>query len=334
MSFWSRVTAALRRWFAREPAPGRYVEGRSAAWNGWLATNPTVLPRRDWRLYVPKGASRFRKLPTIVLLHGCKQTPDEIMRGTRFEALADKLGAYVLQPVQSEQANPYRCWNWFDPATASGKGEAAIVRAMMHKALRWRRTDDDRTAAIGMSAGAALAAILGVHHGDAVHAVVSVAGIASGATATPLTALTVMKRGPETDVALTGRVAHEEAEVVARRVPLLAVHGRHDDVVAPRHASSLARQYLARNGIDVPAGSDSALPDPDHVRHESPVRGRGFHLREWQADEQLVVRLVEVDDLGHAWSGGDGRIAFHEAGGPDVTGMIGTFLGEAWSRPD
>src|SRR4029453_5247549 len=112
---------------------------------------------------------------------------------------------------------------------AEGRGEAAIVRAMMRKALRWRRTDDERTAAVGMSAGAALAAILGVHHGDAVRAVVSVAGIARGGGGTPLTALTVMKRGPETDVALTGRTAHGRAVGPARRVPLFAVHGRQDD---------------------------------------------------------------------------------------------------------
>jgi hypothetical protein len=37
-----------------------------------------------------------------------------------------------------------------------------------------------------------------------VRAVVTVAGLASGAAATPLTALTVMKRGPETDIALAG----------------------------------------------------------------------------------------------------------------------------------
>ena len=85
MSFWTRVAETLRRWFRREPAPGQYVDGSVG-----------FLPRREYRLYVPKGASRWRRMPTIVLLHGCKQSPDEIMRGTRFEALADKLGAYVL----------------------------------------------------------------------------------------------------------------------------------------------------------------------------------------------------------------------------------------------
>jgi poly(hydroxyalkanoate) depolymerase family esterase len=232
---WSRLKETLGRWFRREPAPGRYVEGRAAAWNGWLAIHPTVLPRRDYLLYVPKGASRFRRMPLIVLLHGCNQSAEEIARGARIAPLADRLGSYVLLPKQSEKANPYRCWNWFDHATAEGRGEAAIVASMMRKAMRWRRRDDERTAVVGMSAGGALAAILGIHHGDAVRAVVTVAGIASGAVTSPLTALTVMKRGPETDVAAIGHAAHEAAGDDARRIPLLAIHGRHDNVVAARH---------------------------------------------------------------------------------------------------
>jgi hypothetical protein len=155
MSFWARVAATLRRWFGREPAPAFYVDGHAG-----------LLPARGYRLYVPKGASRWRRMPAIVLLHGCKQTPDDIVKGTRFEALADRMGAYVLLPKQSQSANPYGCWNWFDGATASGRGEAAIVASMMHKALRWRRTDDGAHGGGGLSRGGALAAILGVHHGD------------------------------------------------------------------------------------------------------------------------------------------------------------------------
>jgi poly(3-hydroxybutyrate) depolymerase len=328
MSFWSRIKASATRWFTRAPRAGHYVEGAAFAWRGWLATNPTVWPRRRYLLYVPTGASRFRPMPLVVLLHGCRQTPEEIARATRIAALADRLGSYVLLPRQKDAANPYRCWNWFDGATASGRGEAAIVAAMMRKAMRWRRADEARTAAIGLSAGAALAAILGVRHGDSVRAVVSVAGIACGAAASPLTALTVMKRGPETDVAAVGR----EAGDGARSVPLLAIHGRSDDVVAPRNAAALVRQFLARNGVDVPKGSESTLPDPDHARRESPLRGHGFALREWQCGDALAARLVEIDDVGHAWSGGDASLPFNDAAGPDATAMAGAFLELVWAR--
>ena len=203
---------------------------------------------------------------------------------------------------------------------------------MMRKAMRWRRTDAARTAAIGLSAGAALAVILGVRHGDRIRAVVSVAGIACGAAASPLTALTVMKRGPETDVAAVGREAHDGADAGARSVPLLAIHGRSDDVVAPRNAAALVRQFLARNGVDVPKGAESTLPDPDHARRESPLRGHGFALREWQCGDALAARLVEIDDVGHAWSGGDASLPFNDAAGPDATAMAGAFLDLVWAR--
>ena len=35
----------------------------------------------------------------------------------------------VLLPRQTQRANPWGCWNWFDAATARGWGETAIVAA-------------------------------------------------------------------------------------------------------------------------------------------------------------------------------------------------------------
>ena len=171
-----------------------------------------------------------------------------------------------------------------------------------------------------------------MRHGDRIRAVVSVAGVACGAAASPLTALTVMKRGPETDVAAVGREAGDGAGAGARCVPLLAIHGRSDDVVAPRNAAALVRQFLARNGVEVSGGAESTLPDPDRAHRESPLRGHGFALRDWERDGALVARLVEIDDLGHAWSGGDASLPFNDAAGPDATAMAGAFLDVAWAR--
>lgn len=329
--FWTSLKATLAGWFGRGPS-GTTIDGAAVAWRGWLSI-AWVWPRRRYRLYIPKGASRFRAMPMIVLLHGCKQTPEEIARGTRIEALADRLGAYVLMPRQSERANPYRCWNWFDGATAEGRGEAAIVLAAMRKAMRWRSLDESRTAAIGISAGAALAAILGIRHADRVRAVVSVAGLPCGAASKPIMALTVMKRGPDIDVAKLGLAAYDAASADGKRVSLLAIHGRADDIVAPRNSGALVRQVLARNEIDVPKGAESSLPAPDHVRQENPVRGKSFRMREWEKEGKLVARLVEIDDLGHEWSGGDPEVPFHAAGLPDATALAEAFLEQVWQQP-
>jgi len=331
MNLWTRVKATFARWFGRASA-GYTLTGAAFTWRGWLSANPWAWPRRGYRFYIPAGASRWRAAPLIVLLHGCRQSPEDIAKGTRIEALADKLCAYVLMPRQRERANPYRCWNWFDPATIAGRGEAAIVLAAMRKAMRWRSLDASRTAAIGMSAGAALATILGVRHADRVRAVVSVAGLPCGAASQPIMALTVMKRGLDVDVAKLGLAAYDAAPPDGKRVALLAIHGRADDVVAARNSGAVVRQFLARNEIDVPKGSESSLPEPDHARRENPVRGNPFHVREWQNDGRLIARLIEIDNLGHAWSGGDASLPFNVAGAPDATAMAGAFLEQVWSR--
>lgn len=324
-SWLERLGRAVARLLPGRERPGYWTDGHAFAWRGWLAIAPTVWPRRAWRLYVPAGASRWRAQPLILLLHGCRQTPEEIARGTRIEALADARGTYVLVPVQDERANAWRCWNWFDGATAAGRGEAAIVVAAMSSALRWRRVDATRTIVAGMSAGAGLAAIVGLRHPDRVSAVFAHSGVAVGAAASALTALTVLKRGPETDVASTGREARAGGDP-ARVVPLVAVHGKLDDIVASRHAAALVRQFLARNGVEVPAGAESTLPDADSDRREAPVRGNMHRIREWRRDGRLVARLVEIDGLGHAWSGGDASVAFHDATPPDATALLGDLI--------
>jgi poly(3-hydroxybutyrate) depolymerase len=122
-NLWTRTKAWFARLFRRpEPAPGRFEPGSAFAARGWLAVRPWTPPSREYLVYVPRGHARwgFAKVPLIVLLHGCKQTPEDIATGTRIAALADELGCLVLLPRQREGANPYGCWNWFDGPTATG----------------------------------------------------------------------------------------------------------------------------------------------------------------------------------------------------------------------
>jgi poly(hydroxyalkanoate) depolymerase family esterase len=277
---------------------------------------------------VPRGFRRLQAAPLIVLLHGCRQTADELARGTRIAALADETGALVLMPQQDDDANPYRCWNWFDRRTSAGKGESAIVAAMIRKILRRWRIDRSRVFVGGMSAGAALAAVLGLRHPDLVRAVVAHSGLACGAAASPFTALSVMRRGAETDVAAIGRDARSEAATTPR-VPLLVVQGLDDDVVAARHGAALARQYLAFNGIDVPSGADTLLPPPDRDEVDATLAPYVARTREWSRDGRPLVRLVEVAALGHGWSGGDDSLPYHHAGSPSATALLARWLTEA-----
>ena len=136
--------------------------------------------------------------------------------------------------------------------------------------------------------------------------------------------LTVIKRGPETDVAKIAADARTSADIA---VPLLAIQGTVDDVVAPLHAAALARQYLVLNGVAVPDGSASTLPPADFDARDATTLPHVTHTREWRRDGHPLVRLVEIEWLGHAWSGGDPTLPFNDGAPPDATAMIGDWLG-------
>jgi poly(hydroxyalkanoate) depolymerase family esterase len=327
---WSRVKSLFTRLFRREPVPGRYESDSRSALRGSLASSPWIWPSREYLVYVPRGHARWRRVPLLVLIHGCRQKAEDIAAGTRITDLADELGCLVLLPRQNPRANTWGCWNWFDSASVKGGGETAIVAAQVRAVRRKYRIDRKRVFVAGMSAGGALAAALGVRRPELVAGVFIHSGVACGAASSPVAALNVLKRGADTDVVAIARDARARAAPRALPVPLLAVQGADDDVVAPVNAAQLVRQYLALNGH--PAGDQGAsaeLPLPDHVSVETLADARTVTTSDWRVGDHVVARHVLVDGLGHAWSGGDDKHPYHDPRAPDATALLGAFVRRA-----
>ena len=328
---WSRVKAIVSGLFRRKPPePGRFESDTKLSFRGGLATAPWILPRREYLVYVPQGHARWRRVPLLVLLHGCRQTPEEIAAASRITALADELGALVLLPRQNPHANAWGCWNWFDTATAHGWGETAIVVAQIRAVRRKYRIDAKRVFVAGMSSGGALAAALGVRRPDLVAGAFVHSGIACGAASSALAALRVQSHGADTDYREVARHARARVTPDVLPVPLVVIQGSADDVVAPVNAAQLVRQFLALNGhpaADAEAGDE--LPPPDKTETVSTPDARAVTTSEWRVAERLVARHVRVEGLGHAWSGGDDKYPYNDARPPDATALLGTFVRDA-----
>ena len=203
---------------------------------------------------------------------------------------------------------------------------------MIRKVSRWRRVDRARVIVAGMSAGGALAAVMGVRHPGLVRGVVVHSGVACGAAVSPLTALGVMQRGPEQDVEAPATAVRAATPPAMLPVPLLAIHGDRDAVVATRNATATLRQYLRLNGHPAVANAmipATVLPDADATGARRARRRARCDRPDWRVDGRLVARHVLVSGLAHAWSGGDAALPFNEAEGPSATALVGDFLRDA-----
>ena len=278
---------------------------------------------------MPRGHSRWQRRPLLVLLHGCKQTPEEIAGGSRITAWADARDWLILLPRQAKQANAWGCWNWFDHRTAHGKGEAAIVAAQVRAVRRLYRAHPRRVFVAGMSSGACLAAVLGLRFAKLFAAVGAHSGVACGAAASPASALRVLATGADADVAAIALEARAHTSPRALPLPLCVIHGERDNFVAVRNALELVHQFLLFNGYPLAADGDRAgIPAADSSATTTPAGGRTMTTADYRVAGRLVVRLVRVSGLGHAWSGGDGVFAYNDPQPPDATALFGEFFAQ------
>jgi poly(3-hydroxybutyrate) depolymerase len=110
---------------------------------------------------------------------------------------------------------------------------------------------------------------------------------------------------------------------------LLVVHGGDDHVVSLRNARQLVRQYLVFNGrLDPKEMAPDELPPPDREITQQLSPGRTATTIEYRDGARTLVRMVRVDGLGHAWSGGDATFPYNDPLPPDATALLGAFVAD------
>ena len=56
------------------------------------------------------------------------------------------------------------------------------------------------------------------------------------------------------------------------------------------------------------------------------LRTRSHHIRDVYRSRKLMLRVVRIAGLQHAWSGGDEQFKFNAAAGPDASRMLIEFF--------
>jgi poly(hydroxyalkanoate) depolymerase family esterase len=251
---------------------------------------------RSYKLYVP-GSHTGQASPLVVMLHGCAQHPDDFALGTGMNLLAEEYGCLVAYPAQSQQANASRCWNWFNAADQRrGHGEPSIIAGLTEDIMARYVIDPKQVFVAGLSAGGAMAAIMGTLYPDLYAAV----GVHSGL---PFAAAHDL---PSAMAAMKGdfRTQHKPGKAL----PIIVFHGDRDTTVHPANGDELIKRCRHHP-------SEDTVVEPGIVP-DGHAYTRTVHCR---PDGSIHAEHWVIHGSGHAWSGGDTRGSYTDGKGPNAS---------------
>lgn len=265
---------------------------------------------RAYKLYVPSGYIG-EPMPLIVMLHGCKQNPDDFAIGTRMNELAELEGFLVAYPSQTTRENGANCWNWFEGSQQSRSGvEPSLIAGIVGEIGRSYKVDSTRVFVAGLSAGAAMAVILGTAYPEVFSGVAAHSGLPLGAAHDVPSAFSAMRSGPAP--------SRNAARLPA--VPTIVIHGDADSTVSSSNGDAIVERAVLAH-----AQSDVALLG--RARPNSTARGRQISTTDFvDVDGRHRVEEWIVHGGSHAWFGGSPDGSYTDTTGPDASAEIVRFF--------
>lgn len=281
--------------------------------------------KRDYKVHVPAHA-RGARLPLVVMLHGCTQSADDFAVGTRMNTLADEQGFMVLYPEQASAVNASKCWNWFSAEDQlRDRGEPSLIAGLTREVIARHGADPRRVFVAGMSAGAAMAVIMGETYPELYAAVGVHSGLPYGAAHDIASALSAMQGGRSGGRSAAHRTARAKP---ARAVPTIVFHGDRDRTVHPSNGVEILEQ----------AGKAHAAADRGPAIRTDTSSGTAAGGRKYtrtvhaQPGGHALIESWTLHGGGHAWSGGDNGGSHTDSAGPDASAeMVRFFLAQPFS---
>lgn len=253
---------------------------------------------RNYKLYIP-ASYHGQAMPLLVMLHGCTQNPDDFAAGTQMNQLAEEMECLVVYPEQTAQANHSKCWNWFNAIDQQrGQGEPSIIAGITQQIIDEYPVKERQVYVAGMSAGGAMAVIVGTLYPELFAAVGVHSGLPFASAQDLPSALTAMKRG-----------VHRAAKAGDPAQPIIVFHGDSDTTVHPVNGEQVMAQRLHHHRGARPSVQSGAVPDGYRYTQTTHTKPDGTPL-----GEHWVVH-----GAGHAWSGGSASGSYTDAKGPDAS---------------
>jgi poly(hydroxyalkanoate) depolymerase family esterase len=312
---------------------GHPIRAQAGDWVSGSASNSSG--SRNYNLWVPSGYDKRKSSPLVMMLHGCTQKPEDLAAISGMNSVADKNNFLVVYPEQTKEANPLRCWNWFDTKHQErNSGEPSLLAAIVQQVGSTHNVDAQRVYVAGISAGAAMAVVMGATYPDLFSGVGVMAGLAFKAGTTVESGLAAMKQGgpdPKQQGLLAFKAMGDNVHGKSiRRMPVIVFHGDADPYLSPVNADQVIAQWAKTNDyLDDDKDNDSVKSEPARTIEGSVPAGHSY-IRYVYGDRsgRLLLEKWIVKGLGHAWSGSPAAAPFADPKGPNASEEMWRFFGE------
>jgi poly(hydroxyalkanoate) depolymerase family esterase len=281
----------------------------------------TTYEGRTVIVHVPSTYAHGTAVPLVVMLHGCTQTPSDFETGTQMDVQADMAGFIAAYPEEPSSANSEECWNWFLPADqARGSGEPQLLANIVGDLGKDYSIDPNRVFAAGLSAGAAMAVVVGATYPDVFAAIGVSAGLEYEAATDESSAISASENGGP-DPTTQGDLAFTAMGPQARSVPVIVFHGDADQVVNVTNGTQVVSQWSetdtraqASVGPAVVTMGSAGGKTFTHTTYADGTSGKS------------LLELYVVHGMGHAWSGGSSAGSYTDPDAPDASALAWQFF--------
>ncbi len=213
-----------------------------------FGTNPG-----NFKMFIHADSTTHKtKLPLVVVLHGCGQNAKDVAELTGWNKLADLNNFIVLYPQQKFLNNPELCFNWFNNHDIEkDKGECESIFEMIVFVKNHYSIDSSSIFVTGLSAGAAMSAVMMATHPEQFRCGAIFAGGAYKMATNPVSgAKGMLGKKYISQETLVKNVHKQNPDYKGKYPNLIVYQGLNDPIVNYKNATFLINQWTALNNSD------------------------------------------------------------------------------------
>jgi len=279
-----------------------------------VTTPGTVVSNGDeyrYLLYTPSDYRPRRRVPLVVVVHGCQTTAAQEQKVSRFDRLAERHHFVVLYPdvdaAGRAQTGPLsQCWKIGDPASYTrGGGDSAAIADMTRAAMRRRSVDRERVYLVGISAGGLMASAQAASYPDLYAAV----GVVESSAYNDLGCFV---SGAGIPVEQSAAQAYAQEGPRARVVPRVVITSTGDQAFPAGCGRKALEQGLRTDNLVINRKQTGPISlAPASVRNKHKPGGYDYAVSAFRdPDGCMAGELTVIDGMPHKWPGGTADPAF------------------------